>query len=111
MAGNAVDGVFVADPCRAAQAKKMYESERESIEAQYWDAREQVRNRLLTAVEERRRKLREEKEGGDIVTGEPHLTSSIGSVKLTLGRSTPRSTDQTPPLSPNAIPESYLRSW
>jgi hypothetical protein len=48
----------------------MYESERETIEAQYWDARDQVRQRLLGAVEERRRKLREEKEGGDIVTGE-----------------------------------------
>jgi hypothetical protein len=48
----------------------MYESERETVEAQYWDARDQVRQRLLGAVEERRRKLREEKEGGDVVTGE-----------------------------------------
>lgn len=48
----------------------MYQSERESIEAQYWDAREQVRQRFLGAIEERRRKLREEKEGGDVVTGE-----------------------------------------
>lgn len=54
---------------RAAQAKKMYESERESIEGQYWDARDQVRQRLLSAIEERRRKLREEKEGGDMITG------------------------------------------
>ncbi|OCF56324.1 hypothetical protein L486_06266 [Kwoniella mangroviensis CBS 10435] len=53
---------------KAGQAKKMYESERESIEAQYWDARDQVRQRLLAAVEDRRRKLREEKEGGDVVT-------------------------------------------
>ena len=46
----------------------MYESERESIEGQYWDARDQVRQRLLASIEERRRKLREEKEGGDVVT-------------------------------------------
>ncbi|WRT69210.1 uncharacterized protein IL334_006194 [Kwoniella shivajii] len=53
---------------KASQAKKMYESERESIEAQYWDSRDQVRQRLLAAIEDRRRKLREEKEGGDVVT-------------------------------------------
>ncbi|WWC63887.1 uncharacterized protein I303_106492 [Kwoniella dejecticola CBS 10117] len=53
---------------KAGQAKRMYESERESIEAQYWDARDQVRQRLLASIEERRRKLREEKEGGDVVT-------------------------------------------
>jgi len=47
----------------------MYESERESIEGQYWDSRDQVKQRLLAAIEERRRKLREEKEGGDVVTG------------------------------------------
>lgn len=46
----------------------MYESERESIEGQYWDARDQVRQRLLGALEDRRRKLREEKEGGEVVT-------------------------------------------
>jgi hypothetical protein len=62
---------------RADQAKKMYESERETIEAQYWDARDQVRQRLLGAVEERRRKLREEKEGGDIVTGESGVSSRV----------------------------------
>lgn len=55
---------------RAQQAKRMYESERESIEGQYWDARDQVRQRLLGAIEDRRRKLREEKEGGDVVTGQ-----------------------------------------
>ncbi|WVR08971.1 hypothetical protein IAU60_006030 [Kwoniella sp. DSM 27419] len=53
---------------KASQGKKMYESEREAIEAQYWDARDQVRQRLLAAVEDRRRRLREEKEGGDVVT-------------------------------------------
>ena len=47
----------------------MYQSERESIEASYWEARDQVRARLLGAVEERRRKLREEKEGGEVVSG------------------------------------------
>jgi hypothetical protein len=54
----------------------MYESERESIEGQYWDARDQVRQRLLSAIEDRRRKLREEKEGGDVVTGQLPLTAS-----------------------------------
>ncbi|ORX39331.1 hypothetical protein BD324DRAFT_619272 [Kockovaella imperatae] len=53
---------------KAGQAKRMYESERETIERQYWDARDQVRQRLLQAIEERRRKLREEKEGGDVVS-------------------------------------------
>ncbi|TXT13715.1 hypothetical protein VHUM_01082 [Vanrija humicola] len=50
------------------QAKKMYESERDHIEGMYWEARDQVRQRLLASIEERRRKLREEKEGGDVVT-------------------------------------------
>lgn len=59
---------------RASQAKKMYESERESVEASYWDARDQVRQRLLGAIEERRRKLRDEKEGGDVVTGMSSLS-------------------------------------
>jgi hypothetical protein len=54
---------------RESQAKKMYQSERALIEAQYFEARDQVRQRLLGAIEERRRKLREEKEGGDVVTG------------------------------------------
>lgn len=48
----------------------MYESERDNIEGMYWEARDQIRQRLLGAIEERRRKLREEKEGGDVVTGE-----------------------------------------
>lgn len=48
----------------------MYDSERENVEAQYWDARDQIRQRLLGLIEERRRKLREEKDGGDIVTGQ-----------------------------------------
>jgi len=60
---------FVANGIRVSQAKKMYESEREYIEGMYWEARDQLRQRLLALVEERRRKLREEKEGGDIVTG------------------------------------------
>lgn len=55
---------------RATQAKNMYETERASIEAQYWDARDQVQQRLLSSIEERRRKLREEKEGGEVISGE-----------------------------------------
>ncbi|KAL7420994.1 hypothetical protein Q5752_003878 [Cryptotrichosporon argae] len=53
---------------KSSQARRMYESERETIEGQYWDARDQVRQRLLGAIEDRRRKLREEKEGGDVIT-------------------------------------------
>ncbi|WVO15406.1 hypothetical protein L204_103064 [Cryptococcus depauperatus] len=53
---------------KISQARKMYEQERETIEAQYWEARDQVRQRLLGAIEERRKRLREEKEGGEIVT-------------------------------------------
>lgn len=51
----------------------MYESERDNIEGMYWEARDQIRQRLLGAIEERRRKLREEKEGGDVVTGKLKL--------------------------------------
>lgn len=47
----------------------MYEAERESIEAQYREAKEQVVQRLLGAMEDRRRKLREEKEGGEVISG------------------------------------------
>ena len=47
----------------------MYENERESIEAQYREAKEQVVQRLLGAMEDRRRKLREEKEGGEVISG------------------------------------------
>ena len=76
---------------RASQAKRMYESERESIEASYWDAKDQVRQRLLGAVEERRRKLREEKEGGDVVSGTSKALSHLASKNL--------STPQIDPLS------------
>lgn len=55
---------------RIETATRLYELERENIEAMYWDAREQARQRLLANVEERRRKLKEEKEGGDVVAGE-----------------------------------------
>lgn len=60
----------------------MYESERESIEASYWDAREQVRQRLLAAIAERRRKLREEKEGGDVVTGTSAIQKALHQFQL-----------------------------
>lgn len=40
------------------------------IEQMYWEARDQVRQRLLGAIDDRRRKLTAEKEGGDIVSGE-----------------------------------------
>ena len=46
-----------------------YRDERAAIEAQYNEAKEQVVQRLLASMEERRRKLREEKEGGEIISG------------------------------------------
>ncbi|RXK38965.1 hypothetical protein M231_03695 [Tremella mesenterica] len=49
------------------QAKRIHESERNAIEAQYWDGREQARQRLIVAIEDRKRKLREEKDGGEVV--------------------------------------------
>jgi hypothetical protein len=54
---------------KKGQAGRAYEAERESIEASYWEARDAVKSRLLGSIEERRRKLREEKEGGDVITG------------------------------------------
>lgn len=62
---------------RVSQARKMYEQERESIEAQYWEARDQIRQRLLGAIEDRRKRLREEKEGGEIITGEHCLVHMV----------------------------------
>jgi hypothetical protein len=63
---------------KKGQAQRAYEAEREAIEASYWDARDQVRVRLLGAIEERRRKLREEKEGGDVITGEYNVDPADG---------------------------------
>ncbi len=60
----------------------MYQAEREGIEAHYWDARDQIQQRMLSMIEERRRKLREEKEGGDVITGEWSFPSS-GALPLT----------------------------
>lgn len=54
---------------KKGQAQRAYEAERETIEGMYWDARDQVKARLLASIEERRRKLREEKEGGDVISG------------------------------------------
>ena len=54
---------------KMAQARKAFDAERELIEAQYHEARDQVRQRLLGSIEERRRKLREEMEGGDVISG------------------------------------------
>ena len=51
------------------QAKRAFEAEKELIEAQFHEARDQVRQRLLAEIEDRRRKLREEKEGGDNISG------------------------------------------
>ncbi|AAW44001.1 hypothetical protein CNBF2970 [Cryptococcus deneoformans B-3501A] len=80
---------------KVSQARKMYEQERESIEAQYWEARDQIRQRLLGAIEDRRKRLREEKEGGEIIT-ESLLEADVRKPKrrsfFTTSTSTPRST-------------------
>jgi hypothetical protein len=55
---------------RVNRAYDEYKDERASIEAQYNEAKEQVVQRLLASMEERRRKLREEKEGGEIISGQ-----------------------------------------
>jgi hypothetical protein len=54
---------------RVNRAYDEYKDERASIEAQYNEAKEQVVQRLLASMEERRRKLREEKEGGEMISG------------------------------------------
>ena len=62
---------------RVNRAYDEYKDERAAIEAQYNEAKEQVVQRLLASMEERRRKLREEKEGGEIISGQspvyPHF--------------------------------------
>jgi hypothetical protein len=55
---------------RVNRAYDEYKDERASIEAQYNEAKEQVVQRLLASMEERRRKLREEKEGGEMISGQ-----------------------------------------
>jgi len=55
---------------RVNRAYDEYKDERAAIEAQYNEAKEQVVQRLLASMEERRRKLREEKEGGEIISGQ-----------------------------------------
>jgi hypothetical protein len=52
------------------RANEEYQDECASIEAQYNEGKEQVIQRLLASMEERRRKLREEKEGGEVVSGQ-----------------------------------------
>jgi hypothetical protein len=60
---------------RVNQAYTVHREERMAIEAQYNEAKEQVVQRLLASMEDRRRKLREEKEGGDNISGELPLVS------------------------------------
>jgi hypothetical protein len=49
---------------------RLYELERQKIEDEYKKGREAVRARLLDQVDERRKKVKEEKEStGDVVTG------------------------------------------
>ena len=62
---------------RVNRAYDEYKDERASIEAQYNEAKEQVVQRLLASMEERRRKLREEKEGGEIISGQYPCSPSL----------------------------------
>lgn len=52
-------------------ARKLYAVERQKIQDEYKKSRELVRQRLVDGLEERRRKIREDKETvNDIVAGE-----------------------------------------
>lgn len=51
-------------------ARKAYEAEKAKIEDEARQARKLVREKLTSAVEERRRKLKEEKESGENAIGE-----------------------------------------
>lgn len=73
---------------RVDQANKMYQNERDTIEAQYNDAREQIVQRFLYSLDERRRKLREEKEGGDVISGTLPLSSPLGLASLRMKTAT-----------------------
>jgi hypothetical protein len=60
----------VRDLIRLESTHRLYELERQKIEDEFKRGREAVRQRLLDQVEERRRKIKEEKEStGDIVAG------------------------------------------
>lgn len=51
-------------------ARTAYEQDRSKVEEEARSAKRAVRERLLAAVEERRKRLREDKEGGEGMTGE-----------------------------------------
>lgn len=56
-------------------ARSAYEQERNKVDEEARNAKRAVRERLLAAVEERRKKLREDKEGGESINGESvHFT-------------------------------------
>jgi hypothetical protein len=57
--------------CRNDSLHHLYSLERQKIEDDFKKGRDLVRQRLLDGVEERRRKIREDKESvGDVVAGE-----------------------------------------
>jgi hypothetical protein len=57
--------------CRNNTLQHLYSIEKQKIEDDFKKGRELVRQRLLDGVEERRRKIREDKESlGDVVAGE-----------------------------------------
>ena len=66
--------MFLLRPCtsRNDSLHHLYSLERQKIEDDFKKGRDLVRQRLLDGVEERRRKIREDKESvGDVVAGEP----------------------------------------
>jgi hypothetical protein len=76
--------VFLLRPCtsRNDSLHHLYSLERQKIEDDFKKGRDLVRQRLLDGVEERRRKIREDKESvGDVVAGE-----SVPSVWVTSRR-------------------------
>ncbi|WVQ81395.1 hypothetical protein IAT38_003519 [Cryptococcus sp. DSM 104549] len=89
---------------KVGQAKRMYEHEREGIEASYWEARDAVRQRLLGAIEDRRKRLREEKDGGEMISetlleaeirAHPKRRSFFTSATSTPRDTTPKSTSRS----------------
>jgi len=51
-------------------ARKAYEQERNEVEDAARAAKRAVRERMIGMIEERKKRLREEKEGGEVAVGE-----------------------------------------
>lgn len=70
---------------RLHSSRRIFELERERLEDEYRRAREGVRNVLLDRVEERKRRLREERESGDVLGKSDQTASSISVPSLLCG--------------------------